>query len=139
MSILNNLLLNMEDRLPKVIDAEGHAYLDYARAALLLAAGALFWRRNRRAAVAALAAGGLALTQSLLTDYKLGAVPVLSFKTHGKIDGAVIPALLAAPQYLGFAETPEAWLFRADAVAEAFVVGMTDYGSQVPSDVLPTV
>lgn len=130
MSILTNALSSMEDHLPKVISPRAHGYIDYAHSALFLTAGLLFWKRNRRAAIAALAASGFVLVESLLTDYPLGARPLLSFRTHGEMDTAFVPSMMALPRALGFADKVESWFFRGNGIAEAFVVGMTDFSSR---------
>ena len=130
MTVLNTALHSLEDHLPKVIGPRTHGFIDYAHSALFFTAGALFWNRNRRASVAALAAGAFLLVESLLTEYPLGVADVISFGTHGEIDTGFVGAALAAPRLLGISDDPEAWFFRANGIAEAFVVGMTDFDSR---------
>lgn len=130
MSVVSNALQGLENHLPKVIDSQTHGVIDYSHAALFLGASAFFWKRDRKAAIAALATGSFILVQSLLTDYPLGAKPVFSFKTHGEMDSAFVPAALSLPRLLGFGKNGAAWFFRANAIAEAFVVGMTDFDSE---------
>ena len=46
------------ERLPKVIKPKAHAVLDYVMAGTLITLGAFFWKRNKRAAIGAMACGG---------------------------------------------------------------------------------
>jgi hypothetical protein len=124
----NTGLRLMSNRLPKVISPRGHAVLDYATAGLFLVAGALLWRRNKRASVAAFAVAADEVAISLLTDYPGGVRPILSFETHGKIDAALAPFVAALPNILDFEDDPGAAnLFRGGAVMTAAITGMTDF------------
>ncbi len=117
-------------KLPKVINARTHGMIDYSHAAFFLTM-ALVWRRtNKRAALAALGTGAFVLVQSLLTDYPLGAAPVLSFETHGKMDGAFASGGWLLPRVLGFADTPEARVFELNSAVEGTIVALTDFDSQ---------
>ena len=117
----------LQKRLPKVIDARTHGFIDYAHSAFFFAVGALLWHKNRRAAATALGTGGFLLAQSLLTDYPLGAAPVLSFSDHGKIDAGLASASFVLPRVFGFAGTPEARIFEASGIVTSGIVGMTDW------------
>ena len=44
-------------KMPKVITPKAHAMIDYAVAASFFVVGAFLWRRNKRAAIGALACG----------------------------------------------------------------------------------
>jgi hypothetical protein len=124
----------LQKRLPKVLTPEVHGLIDYAHAAFFLCAGIYFWKRNRAAALASLVTSGLIAGEALCTDYPLGLNPVMSFETHGKLDAALASASLITPKLFGFADTSAATLFRLNALAEAAVVGLTDYSS-VPAAV----
>jgi hypothetical protein len=119
----------LQKRLPKVLTPEVHGLIDYAHAAFFLCAGIYFWKRNRAAALASLATCGLIAGEALCTDYPLGVNPVISFETHGKLDAALASASLMTPTLFGFGDTSAATLFRINALAEAAVVGLTDYSS----------
>ena len=54
MPILANATKAVTDRMPKVISPGVHAIIDYATAGTFFAMGALFWSRNKRAAVSSL-------------------------------------------------------------------------------------
>lgn len=119
----------LQKRLPKVLTPEVHGLIDYAHAAFFLCAGIYFWKRNRAAALASLATGSLIAGEALFTDYPFGLSPAISFETHGKLDAALASASLMTPQLFGFGDTGAATLFRVNAIAEAAVIGLTDYSS----------
>jgi hypothetical protein len=119
----------LQKRLPKVITPDVHGLIDYAHAAFFLCAGVFLWKRNRAAAVASFATSGLIFGEALITDYPLGASPVISFEMHGKLDAALASASLVTPQFFGFSKTGAATLFRLNAIAEAAVIGLTDYSA----------
>jgi hypothetical protein len=122
----------LQKRLPKVITPELHGLIDFAQAGFFFCACFFLWKRNRPAAVAALATGAVVLGESLITDYPFGIDPVISFETHGKLDAAMASASLLAPRLLGFGDTGAARLFRANAIVSGAIVGLTDY-SAAPS------
>ena len=130
MSLINTGLDTLETRLPKVISPTIHGIIDYAHAAFFLTVGLLCRRSNKRAGAAAFTTSGFILAQSLLTDYRFGAKPVLSFETHGKMDSAFAASSWLIPRIFGFKETAAAKIFEGNSIAEASVVGMTDWNSE---------
>ena len=130
MSIAPFALTTLEARLPKVFDARAHGVIDYSHSAFFLSM-ALVWRKqNPRAALAALMTGSFVLVQSLLTDYPLGASPVLSFEAHGKLDAGFAAVSYALPKLFGFEDTKAATVFKTNAFVEAAVVGLTNFDSE---------
>ena len=111
----------------KVISPKMHGFIDYGHATFFLTMGAIWWKKNKPASIAALSTGAFVLVQSLLTDYPLGAKPVMSFETHGKLDAAFASGSWALPRLLGFAGTPEAMVFEGNSIVEGTVVAMTDW------------
>src|SRR5947199_7006076 len=97
MSVATALVERLETRLPKVIDARTHGVIDYCHAAFFLGVAWMCRKNNPRAALAAAITGGFVLTQSLLTDYPLGAAKVIPFETHGRMDAAFAAASLMMP------------------------------------------
>jgi hypothetical protein len=130
MSLINTGLDTLETKLPKVISPTAHVIIDYAHAAFFFTVGVCCSRSNKRAAVAAFATSGFILVQSLLTDYRFGVEPVFSFETHGKIDSVFAASSWLVPQIFGFKETPAAKIFEMNSLAEASVVGMTDWSNE---------
>lgn len=108
--------------LPKIISPRIHALIDYATAGSFLLMGALFWKRNKRAALSSMVCAGTALTHALLTDYPGGAKRVISFQTHGKIDAGIVGLTASLPGMMGFDDEPEERFFAMQALQEAAVV-----------------
>jgi hypothetical protein len=129
MSLVNQGLDAVESKLPKVISPTVHGVIDYAHSAFFFTVGLLCRRSNKRAARAAFATSGFILFQSLLTDYRFGAMPVISFETHGKMDSVFASSSWLIPVAFGFKGTPAAKIFEMNSLAEASVVGMTDWNS----------
>ncbi len=119
-----------EDRLPKIIDARTHGYIDYCHAALFFTLAVVNRRKNPRAATASWLTGSLVLTQSLLTDYPLGVKPLISFETHGKMDAGFAIASLLIPTAFGFEGTAMSKVFKSNAAIEATAVALTDFDSE---------
>jgi hypothetical protein len=84
----------------------------------------------KAAARAAFATSGLILVQSLLTDYRVGAKPVFSFETHGKMDAVFASSSWMLPLLFGFKDTAAGKIFEGNSLAEASVVAITDWNSQ---------
>lgn len=128
MPINNREIEVLKTTLPKVISPAAHGVVDYAHAAFFLAVG-LICRRNKPAARAAFATSGFILAQSLLTDYRFGWKPLIDFETHGKMDSTFASVSWLIPILFGFRGTNAAKIFEGNAIAEASVVGMTDWSS----------
>ncbi len=116
-----------KEYLPKVISPRSHAIIDYAVAGSFLLMGGLFFRKNKRASVGAFIIGGALVGQALCTDYPGGITNLISFQTHGKLDTGMAGMMAAMPDLLGFKDDPEAKHFRTQGVAEAIIVGLTDW------------
>lgn len=117
------------DRMPKVVDPKTHAVLDYVLGGTCLALGAFFWKRNKRAAIAATMCGAATLTNAMLTDYPGGVKKVLSFETHGRIDAGLAGLTATMPSFFAFRGEDEARYFMGLALAETVVTGLTDFES----------
>jgi len=106
-----------------------HAVLDYGVASMFFALGFKYRNQNRAASTLAFVNGGMVLGMSMLTDYPGGVWRRISFKTHGVLD--VVQAALTGfgPALMGFADTPEAKTFYAQAASEVGVVSMTDWNA----------
>jgi len=122
---------NPDAVLPKVITPTMHGIIDYCHAAFFFTVGLLCARsQNKAAARAAYATSGFILVQSLLTDYRFGAKPVISFKTHGKMDAVFASSSWMLPLIFGFKGTAAGRIFEGNSLAEASVVAITDWDSQ---------
>jgi hypothetical protein len=130
MSLAVRALDQMEKRLPKVIDARTHGVIDYCHAAFFLGMAWFLRKREPRASWAALATGSFLLAEALCTDYPLGAFRQLPFESHGHMDAAFAASSMVLPRILHFEGTPAAAIFKGNSLAEAAVVGMTDWNSK---------
>jgi hypothetical protein len=114
-------------RMPKMISPRVHSALDYAVAGSFLLAGALFWKRNRRAAIGSLLCGGATAAVSLLTDYPGGVRKVIPYPLHGQIDTGLIAMTAAMPRLVDIEDDPEAKFFSGEAVAKTAISAMTNF------------
>jgi hypothetical protein len=116
--------------IPKVISPQAHGIIDYAHAAFFLTVGLFCRKSNKAASNAAFATSGFILAQSLLTDYRWGVKPVISFATHGKMDTVFASTSWMMPLLFGFKGTAAAHIFEGNSLAEASVVAATDWSSE---------
>ncbi len=117
-------------RMPKMISPRTHAVIDYAIAASFFIAGTLLWQRHRKAAIASIACGLAEVATSAITDYPGGIQPIISFRTHERLDVALASLVGSMPLALSFGGDREAKLFRASGVAIAAVTGLTDFEAE---------
>lgn len=130
MSVTSAAVNELENRLPKVIDARKHGMIDYCHAAFFLGMAYMCRKSEPRAAMAALLTGSFVLVQSLLTDYPLGAKKVIPFRVHGQMDAAFAASSFMVPKVFGFSDSPVAAVFKGNSFVEAAVVGATDFSSE---------
>lgn len=120
------------NRLPKVISPKAHAIFDYVQLGAFTVMGFLFWKKNRRASVAAFCCAAAEATNVLLTDYPGGVAKVFSFETHGRVDSAMAGAIATLPNILGFSEKPQAKHFRIRGGVIAGVTILTRFREKEP-------
>ncbi len=120
----------MSESIPKVISPQVHGIIDYTHVAFFFTVGLLCRKSNKAASMAAFATSGFILAQSLLTDYRWGVKPVISFKTHGKMDTVFASTSWMFPLLFGFKDTAAAKIFEGNSLAEASVVAATDWSSE---------
>jgi hypothetical protein len=119
-----------DSMIPKVISPKLHGIIDYTHAAFFFTVGLLCRKSNKAASNAAFGTSGFILAQSLLTDYRYGAKPVISFATHGKMDTVFASTSWMMPLLFGFKGTTAAKIFEGNSFAEASVVAATDWSSE---------
>src|SRR5215831_21395505 len=100
MALVDTGVRTLVNKLPKVISPKTHAILDYATAGSFFVASALFWKRNKHAALGSLACGLAETTVAMLTDYPGGVFKVMDFPTHGRVDVGMAAGLEALPRFL---------------------------------------
>jgi hypothetical protein len=116
--------------MPKMISPRTHAIIDYAIAGSFFVAAAVLARRHRRAAVASLACGVAELATAAITDYPGGVKPLISFRTHERIDSGLASIVGAMPLAMNFSDDRQSTFFRAHGIAIAAVVGLTHWDNE---------
>ncbi len=132
MALLQKGVALAAGRMPKMISPRVHSALDYAVAGSFLLMGALFWKRNRRAAIGSLLCGGATAAVSLLTDYPGGVRKVIPYSMHGQIDTGLVAMTAAMPGWMSVEDAREAKFFSRQALAKTAITAMTnfDYGNR---------
>jgi hypothetical protein len=132
MPILTALADAVTKPLPKVMSPKAHAIADYITIASFLVTGALFRRRNKRAALGALVCGGAALATSVLTDYTGGSKKLLSFPLHLKIDIGLAAMMATMPEFMAFYDDREKKFFLVEAGIVTAVANLTEVRRRPP-------
>jgi hypothetical protein len=127
MRLSTNLTELVTQPLPKIVRPGMHAIIDWGTAGAFLAAGALLWKKNKRAALASMICGDLIGSLIFLTDCPGGVVKKISFETHGKVDPAVSALVASMPNLLGFSDEKEAKLFEGIGIGLAAVRSLTSF------------
>ena len=115
------------DIVPKGIDPDTHAVLDYLTISAFLTVAGAAWNSNKRASVAAMINGFFVLGYSMFTDYAGSAQKRIPFRTHGKLDVVQAGMALTMPTLMGFSGTKAATFFHGQALNEGMVIAMTDW------------
>jgi hypothetical protein len=102
--------------LPDVISPRGHAVVDYMIVGAFFATAALFWRKNRRSAVASLICGATQLGVSMLTDYPGGVRKPINFSTRRTLDLGLAAMTAAMPEFLNFEDEPQRAFFTTQGL-----------------------
>ena len=111
MPLLNTAARMLAKPVPRIVSAEAHAILDYIMVGSSFMSALWFWRKSKRAAVAALISGGAELAVSLLTDYPGGVMRIISFRKHREIDFGLGAMTATLPEFLAFQDEPEKKFF----------------------------
>jgi hypothetical protein len=130
MPILTNTVDVVTRRLPKVVSPKAHAIIDYITIGTFFVAGALFWRKNKRAALGSLICGSAELAVNLLTDYPGGVSSVINFPTHGKIDVGLAAMAATMPEFLAFPKETERHFFLSQAGVIIVAANLTDFAQR---------
>ncbi|WP_045233948.1 hypothetical protein [Deinococcus pimensis] len=111
----------------KPISPRTHGMIDYSSVALMLAAPSVLGLKGP-ARLLSYAFAGTYLAVSALTDMPLGVKHALPFPTHGRIELASAPALLALPAMTGALKDPKARLYFLGLLGTvATVYSLTDW------------
>ena len=127
MPILNTVAQMVAKPFPRVISPRTRAVLDHVNVGILLMSGAWFWRRNKRAALAALVGGGTELVLNLITSYPGGERKAISFRSRRDIDLGVAGMIATMPEFFSFKDDEERKFFMAEGVLLAVVTELTQF------------
>jgi hypothetical protein len=130
MPMLNNVAKLVAKPLPRMISPKTHAVIDYITVGSFVLGAGLFWRKSKRAAVAALVCAGAELAVSLLTDYPGGVKKVINFRTHGEIDLGLAAMAATMPEFLAFDDDQEKKFFLAQGMVLTAVSELTQFPAE---------
>jgi len=119
--------------LPKVITPKAHTVADYAIAALFLFGAALFWKRNKRAAIASLVCGTAEAGVAAITDRTGSLQRRIGFPLRKKIDFGLSTLAASMPEFLAFEDEREKNFFRMQSIAIIGVSALTRFESAHPA------
>jgi len=134
MALMQKGVAMAASRMPKMISPRVHSALDYAVAGSFLLAGALFWKRHRRAAVGSLLCGGATAAVSLLTDYSGRNGKPISYSMHGQIDTGLIAMTAAMPKLMNIEGNRQARFFSRQALAKTAITAMSNFDNAKRKD-----
>ena len=130
MPLLNSVTKIAAKPLPRMISPKAHAVIDLISVGTFFAAATFFWRRSKRATLAALICGASELAVSLLTDYPGGVKKVISFRTHGEIDLGLAAMAATMPEFLAFKDESEKKFFLGQGAIITGVAQLTQFPSK---------
>ena len=138
MPLLNSLAKVVAKPLPKMLSPKAHAVVDYITAVSLFVGAGVFWRRNQRAALAALICGGSELAVSLLTDYPGGVTKRISFQKHREIDLGLAAMTATMPEFLAFKDGAGRKFFLVQGVLITASTELTRFPEKARREEKPT-
>lgn len=116
----------------RFIKTKVHGYLDYLVGLLLIAAPWIFnFYRGGAETWTPVILGASAIIYSLLTDYELGALPILPMRTHLLIDLMSGILLAASPWLFGFAD----YVWEPHLILGILEIGVSVMTKREPSTV----
>lgn len=116
-------------RFPKLLNADAHHAVDYLLVGSFTAAGAWFFRRNRRAALAAWISGASLLGLTMLTSYPGKHRRHLDFPLHGKIETGMAAMVAAMPEFMHLEDDKERHYFTMKAGLMTILSNLTAFSN----------
>lgn len=112
-----------------MINTRIHGYLDYMMGLLLIISPWIFDLPEGAASTLPIVLGAGTIIYSLMTDYELGLLKVLSMKAHLGIDLMAGILLVAAPWIFGFAE---------EVIWPFVILGVIEIGASLMTEKQPS-
>ena len=132
MPFLHSVIKIAAKPIPAVISPRAHAVLDYITVGAFLAGATWFWRRNKRAAIAAGLCGGAKLAVSAMTAYPGGIRRSIRFPHRREIDLGLAAMIATMPEFLGFKDEPQRKFFQVQGALGVALTELTDFPDRVP-------
>jgi hypothetical protein len=131
MPMLHSIIRVAAKPIPAVISPKTHAVLDYIGVGIFFAGASLFWRRNKRAAIASALCGSAELAVSLLTEYPSGVRfrKGIPFDRRREMDLGLAAMTATMPEFLDFKDQPQRRFFRVQGALIAGVAELTDFSN----------
>lgn len=126
MAVLNAVAKAITKPMPRIISPSSHSSLDYVTAGVFLASAGFFWRRNKRAAIAALVSGTAVAAVSALTKYPGSVNGVFGLERHRNIEVGLAAMVATMPAFFSFDDEPEKNFFRIQGVLMTCISELTD-------------
>ena len=133
MALLQKSIQLLGKPLPKVITPKAHTVADYAIAALFLFGAAVFWNRNKRAAIASLVCGTAEAGVAAITDRTGSLQRRIGFPLRKKIDFGLSTLAASMPEFLAFEDEREKTFFRMQSIAIIGVSALTRFEPAQPA------
>lgn len=130
MPTLNSLAKVVAKPLPRMISPKAQAILDYLLVGSFFGTASWFWRRNKRAAVAAVLCGSAKLAVTMLTDNPGGIRRVITPQARREIDLGLGAMVATMPEFLAFKDEPEKKFFLAQGVLITVGSELTQYSKR---------
>ena len=129
MPMLHSIIKVAAKPIPAVISPKAHAVLDYIAVGIFFAGASLFWRRNKRAAIASALCGSAELAVSVLTQNPraLRLRRGIPFDKRREIDLGLAAMTASMPESLGFKHDSQRRFFRVQGALIAAVTELTDF------------
>jgi len=127
MPILNSATKLAMKPLPRALSPKAHSIADYVTVGAFFASAGWFWRRSKRAALAALICGAAELAVDLLTDYPGGIKRVISFRAHHDIDLGLAAMTATMPEFLAFKDEGEKKFFLTQGAVITALAEVTQF------------
>jgi len=132
MPVLHSVIRVAAKPIPAVISPRGHAILDYITVGIFLAGAGWFWRRNKRAAIAAGLCGTAKLAVSAMTAYPGGIRRSIRFPHRREIDLGLAAMTATMPEFLNFGDEPQKRFFQIQGALGVALTELTDFPDRAP-------